>query len=157
MYLVDSHNEHFKICEGIYNFLSYTANLKLSYNPAGRIHCRLQNHIGYIIHHLRGVGGSLADVGEVPMTKRRRRGDGQGGNFRDPSLRLSRSRFRTTVSRLGRPISGQAMHQKPSLGQLRGRRGIGRVTDMEISQTPSDLIFGASSYCLYLPVQLFPQ
>ena len=53
---------------GVFNLLSSRANLHLSYNPAGRIHCRLQNHYGYIKHHHRGMGGSSGDVGEVPMT-----------------------------------------------------------------------------------------
>ena len=30
------------------NLLSFRANLHLSYNPAGRSHCRLLNHHGYI-------------------------------------------------------------------------------------------------------------
>ena len=41
--------------------------LHLTYNPAGRSHCRLQNHHGYIKHHHRGIGGSPGDIGEVPM------------------------------------------------------------------------------------------
>ena len=53
---------------GVFNLLSSRANLHLSYNPAGRSHCRLQNHPGYIKHHDRGMGGSPGDVGEVPMT-----------------------------------------------------------------------------------------
>ena len=53
---------------GVFNLLSSRANLHLSYNPAGRSHCRLQNHHGYIKHHHRGMGGSPGDVGEVPMT-----------------------------------------------------------------------------------------
>ena len=32
-------------------------NLLSSYNPAGRSHCRLQNHHEYIKHHHRGMGG----------------------------------------------------------------------------------------------------
>ena len=36
-----------------------------SYNPAGRSHCRLQNHHGYIKLHHRGMGGSPGDVGAV--------------------------------------------------------------------------------------------
>ena len=43
---------------GVFNLLSSRANLHLSYNPAGRSHCRLQNHHGYIKHHHRGIGGS---------------------------------------------------------------------------------------------------
>ena len=50
---------------GIFNLLSWRANLHLSYNPAGRSHCRLQNHHGYIKHHHRGMGGSQGDVGEA--------------------------------------------------------------------------------------------
>ena len=53
---------------GVFNPLSSRANLHLSYNPAGRSHCRLQNHHGIIKHHHRGMGGSPGDVGEVPMT-----------------------------------------------------------------------------------------
>ena len=53
---------------GVLNLLSSRANLHLSYNPADRSHCRLQNHHGYIKHHHRGMGGSPGDVGEVPMT-----------------------------------------------------------------------------------------
>ena len=52
---------------GIFNLLSSRANLHLSYNPAGRSHCRLQNHHGYIKHHYRGMAGSPGDVGEVPV------------------------------------------------------------------------------------------
>ena len=55
------------ITAGVFNLLSSRANLHLSYNPAGRSHCRLQNHHGYINHHHRGMGGSPGDVGEVPM------------------------------------------------------------------------------------------
>ena len=40
---------------GVSNLLSSRANLHLSYNPAGRSHCRLQNHHGYINHHHRGM------------------------------------------------------------------------------------------------------
>ena len=54
---------------GVFNLLSSRANLRLSYNPAGRIHCKLQNHYGYMKHHHRGMGGSPGDVGEVPMTQ----------------------------------------------------------------------------------------
>ena len=54
---------------GVFNLLSSSANLHLSYNPAGRSHCRLQNHHGYIKHLHRGMGGSPGDVGEVPMTQ----------------------------------------------------------------------------------------
>ena len=57
---------HFRA--GVFNFLSSRANLHLSYNPAGRSHCRLQNHPVYVKHHDRGMGGSPGDVGEVPMT-----------------------------------------------------------------------------------------
>ena len=53
---------------GVFNLLSSRANLHLSYNPAGRSHCRLQNHHDYIKHHYRGMGGSPGDVCEVPMT-----------------------------------------------------------------------------------------
>ena len=53
---------------GVFNLLSSRANLHLSYIPAGRNHCRLQNHHGYIKHHHRGMGGSPGDVGELPMT-----------------------------------------------------------------------------------------
>ena len=53
---------------GVFNLLSSRANLHLSYNPAGRSHCRLQNHHGYIKHHHSGMDGSPGDVGEVPMT-----------------------------------------------------------------------------------------
>ena len=44
---------------GVFKLLSSRAFLHLSYNPAGRSHCRLQNH------H-RGMGSSPGDVGEVP-------------------------------------------------------------------------------------------
>ena len=53
---------------GIFNLLSSRVNLNLSYYPAGRRHCRLQNHNGYSKHNHRGMGGSPGDVGEVPMT-----------------------------------------------------------------------------------------
>ena len=33
---------------GVFNLYSSRANLHISYNPAGRIHCRLQNQHGYI-------------------------------------------------------------------------------------------------------------
>ena len=52
---------------GVSNLLSSRANLHLSYNPACRSHCRLQNHHGYIKHHRMGMSGSPGDVGEVPM------------------------------------------------------------------------------------------
>ena len=52
---------------GVFNLLSSRANLHVSYNHAGRSHCRLQNHHGYIKHHHRGIGGSPGDVNEVPM------------------------------------------------------------------------------------------
>ena len=58
---------------GVFNLLSSRANLHLSYNPAGRSHCRLQNHHGYIKHLHRGMGGSPGDVGEVPMTQVKQR------------------------------------------------------------------------------------
>ena len=50
-----------------FNLLSSRANLHLSCNPAGRSHCRLQNHHEHIKHHHRGMSGSPDDVGEVPM------------------------------------------------------------------------------------------
>ena len=53
---------------GVFNLLRERANLHLSYNLAGRSHCRLQNHHGYIKHHHRGISDSPGDVGEVPMT-----------------------------------------------------------------------------------------
>ena len=53
---------------GIFNLFSSRANLHLSYNPAGRSHCRLQNRHGYIKHHHRDMGDSPGDVDEVPMT-----------------------------------------------------------------------------------------
>ena len=53
---------------GVFNLLSSRANFHLSYNPAGRSHCRLQNHIGYIKHQHRGMGGSPGDEGEVTLT-----------------------------------------------------------------------------------------
>ena len=53
---------------GVFNLLSSSANLHISFNPAGRSHCTLQNLNGYIKHHHRGVDGSPGDVGEVPMT-----------------------------------------------------------------------------------------
>ena len=40
---------------GVFNLLSSRANLHVSYNPAGRSHCRLQNHHGYIKHHHRAA------------------------------------------------------------------------------------------------------
>ena len=52
---------------GVFNLLSSRANLRLSYNPASRIRCRLQNHHGYMKHHHRGMGGLPGDLGEVPM------------------------------------------------------------------------------------------
>ena len=57
----------FPLMAGFFNLLSSRANLHLSYNPAGRSHCRLKNHHGYIKHHHRGMGGSPGDVGEVPI------------------------------------------------------------------------------------------
>ena len=48
---------------GVFNLLSSRANLHLSYNSAGRSHCSLQNHHGYIKQH-RGKAGSPGDVGE---------------------------------------------------------------------------------------------
>ena len=56
------------IGQGSSTFWSSRANLHLSYNPAGRSHCRLQNHHEHIKHHYRGMGGSLGDVGEVSVT-----------------------------------------------------------------------------------------
>ena len=53
---------------GVFNLLSSRANLHLSYNPAGRSHCRLKNDHGYIKHHHRGLSGSPDDVDEMPMT-----------------------------------------------------------------------------------------
>ena len=53
---------------GVFNFLSSRANLHLSYNPAGRSNCRLQNHHENIKHHHRDMGGSPGGVREVPMT-----------------------------------------------------------------------------------------
>ena len=50
---------------GVFNLLSWRASLHLSYNPAGRSHCRLQNHHGYIKHNHRGIGGSPGDGGKV--------------------------------------------------------------------------------------------
>ena len=58
---------------GVFNLLASRANLHLSYNPAGRSHCRLQNHRGYIKHHHRRMGGSPGDVGEVRTTKVKQR------------------------------------------------------------------------------------
>ena len=58
---------HIYFRTGVFNLLSSRANLHLSYNPAGRSHCGLQNHHGYIKHHNRGMGSSSGDVGEVPM------------------------------------------------------------------------------------------
>ena len=46
------------LISGVFNLLSSRANLHLSYNPAGRSHCRLQNQHGYIKHHHRGMGCS---------------------------------------------------------------------------------------------------
>ena len=43
--------------------MSSRANLHLLYNPAGRRHCRLQNHRRYIKHHHSGMGGSPSDAG----------------------------------------------------------------------------------------------
>ena len=43
------------------------ANLQLSYNPAARSHCRLQNHHECIKHHHRGMDGSPGDVGKAPF------------------------------------------------------------------------------------------
>ena len=60
------------ISAGVFNLLSSRANLHLSYNPAGRSHCRLQNH-EHIKHHHRGMCGSPSDVGEVPMTYMKQR------------------------------------------------------------------------------------
>ena len=58
--------KHFRT--GVFNLLSSRANLHLSYNPAGRSHCILQNHHEYIKHHHRGMSGSPGDEGEVSMT-----------------------------------------------------------------------------------------
>ena len=52
---------------GVFNLLSSRANSHLSYNPAGRSHCRLQNHHEHIKHYHRGMGGSPGDVDEVPI------------------------------------------------------------------------------------------
>ena len=52
---------------GVFNLLSSRANLHISCNPAGRSHCRLQNH-EHVKHHHRGMCGSPGDVREVPMT-----------------------------------------------------------------------------------------
>ena len=55
--LIDQFNWNFvyslfsKSRAGVFNLLSLRANLHLSYNPAGRSHCRLENHHGYIKHH----------------------------------------------------------------------------------------------------------
>ena len=46
---------------GVFNLLSSRANLHLSYNPAGRSHCKIQNHHGYIKHHHGGMDGSSGD------------------------------------------------------------------------------------------------
>ena len=53
---------------GVFNVLSSRANLHLSCNPAGRSHCKLQNHHEHIKHNHRGMGGSPGDVGDVSMT-----------------------------------------------------------------------------------------
>ena len=53
---------------GVFNLLSSRANLYISYKPAGRSHCRLQNHHGYIKPHHSGMGGQPGDVAEVPMS-----------------------------------------------------------------------------------------
>ena len=53
---------------GVFNLLSSRASLHLSYNPAGRSHCKLQNHHEYVKHHHRDIDGSPGDVGELPMT-----------------------------------------------------------------------------------------
>ena len=46
---------------GVFNLLSSRANLHLSFTPAGRSHCRLQNHHGYIKLHRRGCSpGNVA-------------------------------------------------------------------------------------------------
>ena len=58
---------------GVFNLSSSRANLHLSYNPAGRSHCRLQNHHGYIKLNHRDMGGSPGDVVEVPMTSVKQR------------------------------------------------------------------------------------
>ena len=50
---------------GVFNLLSSRANLHLSYNPAGRSHCRLVNHHERIKDYHRGMGGSPGDVGEA--------------------------------------------------------------------------------------------
>ena len=60
-------SENTKLHLSVFNLLILRANLRLSYNPAGRSNCRLQNHHGYIKHHHRGMDGSPGDVGEVPM------------------------------------------------------------------------------------------
>ena len=84
---------------GVFNLLSSRANLYLSYNPAGRSHCRLQNHHGYIKHHHRGMGGSSGDVGEVPMTQVKQRKDCRmscdvgGASFSNPYIASPTSRF----------------------------------------------------------------
>ena len=53
---------------GVFNLLSSRANLHLSYNPAGRSHCGLQNDHEHIKHYHTGMGVSPGDVDEVPMT-----------------------------------------------------------------------------------------
>ena len=55
------------LIQGVFNLLNSRANLHISYNPAGRSHCRLENHHGHIKNHLRGMCGSPGDVGDVPM------------------------------------------------------------------------------------------
>ena len=59
---------HLYLIPDVFNFLSSRANLHLSHNPAGRSHCKLQIHHGYIKHHHVDMGGSPGVVGEVPMT-----------------------------------------------------------------------------------------
>ena len=58
----------------VFNLLGSRANLHLSYNPAGRSHCRLQNHHGNIKHHHSSMGGSPGDVGEVLTMVKPRKG-----------------------------------------------------------------------------------
>ena len=73
---------------GVFNLLSSRTNLHLSYNPAGRSHCRLQNLHGYIKYHHRGMGGSPCNVGEVPMTqvKQRKGCRMSGASFFNPYI-----------------------------------------------------------------------
>ena len=73
---------------GVFNLLSSRANLHLSYNPAGRSHCRLQNHhvYRYIKPHHRGMGGTVHSPTLTSLHLRH-------SSFPNPSAALSTSQL----------------------------------------------------------------